>query len=301
MTSTDRHQTPSALFDPDSEKPPRTAYEVYLEPPVSVLVWMTALRSREMGDREREAWDAVEQWRRQAVDVAVSTVATHSRVLKHQPYTAVGLPRYEPCRLQVTTVRHTDQEHSLTWLDREKALMPLYRPHEHVLIGSRAQALDGSGRWLLDGDGLAVTARMAQDAYVRTFRDLSRPLFEWRRMERADYDPGPPEGLPPGRWDTPDPMMAGWEIDHPEVERLLTYYLQHYFTTPEPSCPRPGPVWTVILAGRQRRNGDAVTTYGGGDDPRQRPRATATPPDAADAQLAAELERANRRNHWSDP
>lgn len=301
MTGTDHDSTPLPLFDPAAEKPPRDAYDVYLEPPVSLLVWMTALHSREMGTRQLEAWDAVEQWRQQAADAAVRTVATHSRVLKRRPYTAVDLPSYEPCRLQVTTVHHNDQEHSLTWLDREKGLMPVYRPHEHVLIGSRAQALDGSGRWLLDGDGLAVAAQLAQDAYVMTFRDLSRPLFEWRHMERADYDPGPPEGLAPGRWDTPDPVMAGWEINHPEVDRLLTYYLQHYFTTPEPTCPGPGRVWEVVRAGRRRRNGDAVTTYGGGDDPRQRPRATVDPPDGADAQLAAELERAQRRAHWSDP
>lgn len=303
MTGTDHDSTPLPLFDPATEKPPRDAYEVYLEPPVSVLVWMTALHVTGEVDtpQGQRAWADVERWRREATAGAVRTLREHSRVLKPQPYTAARLPSYEPCRLQDTTVSHNDQEHSLTWLDREKDLMPVYRPHEHVLIGSRAEALDGSGRWLVDERGLAVAARMAQNDYVMTFRDLSRDRFLWRHTQRADYDPGPPEGLPPGRWDTPDPVMAGWEIDHPKVNRLLTYYLQHYCTTPEPTCPGPGPVWAVILPARTRRNADPITRFGGGDDPRQRPRATAKPPDGADAQLAAELERASRRNHWSDP
>jgi len=258
MASTEKQPAPAALFDPDTERPPRDALEVYLEPPVSLLVWMTALRAGPMRPQDFVAWSSVERWRAEATAAAVASLGRHANYVMQRWEGTVGLPTYAPARIKVTSVSHDE---ALGHQDPDDVLA-VYRPHEHIYLSRHGDADDGSGRWPLDVEGVRHAALMAQTAYVGTFRGSSEELFRWRRVEDSEYDPGPPESLPIGRWDPPDPVQTGWEIDHPDVQRLLTLYLQRYKTNV--ICTGLGPVHEVILAGREHRNGAVRTIYGGG-------------------------------------
>jgi hypothetical protein len=157
----DTHVDPALLFDPDRQRPPADALDLYFRAPLSLSLIGDAFAHNRM-DRELS----------QLLDLYAGLAAGIIRDIQRQGGYVTGghHGRAIPARLEITALAHNHVPDQTTM-----------RLHTHIYVGRTALALDTGERHPIDLDKLSNAANFAWRGYLgRVVDESTRALgFTW--------------------------------------------------------------------------------------------------------------------------
>jgi hypothetical protein len=214
----DTHVDPVLLFDPDRERPPADALDLYFHAPLSLSLVGDAFAHNRM-DRELS----------QLLEVYAGLAGGIIRDVQRQGGYVTGgyRGRAIPARLEITAIAHNQVPDQ-----------PTMRLHTHIYVGRTAAALDTGERHSVDLDKLRNAADFAWRGYLgRLVNESTDTLgFVWAPLpghtsgDEEIVDPPMAEhiashafGVCPGDYGPREQIMADarWRAGIRESERYI--------------------------------------------------------------------------------